>query len=105
MDDLTNQMVALFPLNDDVCIIVEPIFDCFVKVSQAGFIVADLLFEISDSRNSHPGNDISLLGKYPEAHETPDSMGNTQPSSQLCLTKTSIVIIPTPVIKGKIEIF
>ena len=64
MDDLTNQTVAL----------VEPIFDCVVKVSQAGFIIAYLLFEISNYRNSHPGNDISLLGKYPVAHETPDSM-------------------------------
>ena len=74
MDDLTNQMVELSPLNDDICIIVEPIFDCIVKVSQAGFIVTYLLFEISDSQNSHPGNDISLLGKYPVAHETPNSM-------------------------------
>ena len=67
MDDLTNQ-------NDDVCIIIELIFDCVVKVSQVGFIVIDLLFEISDSRNSCPGNDSSLLGKYPVAHETPNSV-------------------------------
>ena len=62
------------PLNDDLCVIVEPIFDCVVKVSQASFIVVDLLFEISDSQNSHPGNDGSLLGKYPVGHETPYSV-------------------------------
>ena len=65
MDDPTNQMVALPPLNDDVCVVIEPIFDCIVKVSQVGFIVIDLLLEIIDSRNSRPGNDSSLLGKYP----------------------------------------